>query len=247
MNNKYVNILSFIFAVVFFIFWFNTGGHQFFEFLKKPTSEWQFFDYAILFAISTSIVAWLTQRKRNKIKDKVNTIYEEIKSEETIKTSGELDIPQELIDQVEKTRNTYVWLFLITTLILILLYVELTIITTPNSDIKIEEKSVWSIDLIFNLIPWFMFSALLASGLQWSYSKKYHSVYVDSVLNNLNLQDVKVSIINQNPKYAIKKYLPGMPYGQINGSETLVIVTDQYSVHAASITIDRHDNSGSGA
>ena len=44
----------------------------------------------------------------------------------------------------------------------------------------------------------------------------------------------------------MKKYLPGMPYGQIKGSETLVLVTDQYNAQAVAITIERNDNAGGG-
>jgi hypothetical protein len=35
-----------------------------------------------------------------------------------------------------------------------------------------------------------------------------------------------------------------MPYGQINGSETLVLVTDQYSSQATSVTIVRNNDGG---
>jgi ABC-type sugar transport system permease subunit len=239
VTKKNIKILQIAILIPFAIFWFNSGGyHFFFDFLQKPTPDRELFYYLIIFMLGSGIVGWAVQKKRNKIKHRIRVAHQKpeqhVKS--TIKASKTLSIPQESIDQLEKTRKTYIWLFLIASTILF--YMVLTGMVL-NADFKMEGKTGWR---IFMMIIWIVPSVMLAAGLQWNYSKKYNSIYVDSILSNL--QDVNVSVIDQSPKVFMKKYLPGMPYGQINGSETLVLVTDQYSSQATSVTIVRNNDGG---
>jgi len=102
MKNKLVIVFSVISTAVFLLFWWNMGGSQFFEFLQKPTSEWKFFDYIIVFMFGSAAIAWIKKIKRNKVKNKVKTIYEKSKpkKQEKVEVSNELSIPQKSINQL---------------------------------------------------------------------------------------------------------------------------------------------------
>ena len=134
---------------------------------------------------------------------------------------------------MEKTRQTYIWLFSIT--FLVIFFAVMGFLTTGDPKSGVMFKLIWLIIVITGI----------GALLQWRYAKQYKNIYVDKVLDNL--RDVDVGIVDHCPKNTIKQYLPGMPYGQIKGSETLVLVTDIYSAEVTSITIQRNDNNGGGA
>ena len=241
MTKKNIKILQVAIIIPFAIFWFSAGDYHFFDFLRKPTSEWQSFDYIIIFIFGSGIAGWAIQKKRNKIKRRIRAIHQQSaqKIEPTIKALNTLSIPQDSIDHLEKTRKTYVWIFLIASTILF--YMILTEMVL-NADVKIEGKTDWTFDRIFMMMFWLVPTAILGALLQSEYTVKYNSIYVDSVLNNL--QDINVSVVDQSPQPFMKKYLPSMPYGQIKGSDTLILVTDQYISQATSVTIERSNNNG---
>lgn len=243
MKNKLVIVFSVISTAVFLLFWWDMGGSQFFEFLQNPTSEWQFFDYIIVFMFGSAAIAWIKKIKRNKVKNKVKTVYEKLKprKQEKVEASNELSIPQKSINQLEKTRKIYIWIFLIASAIL---FYKILTGMVLNLGITMNGESSWSYSRIGMMLFWLVPSVFLGAFLQWRYTKQYNDIYVDSVLNNL--QDIDAHVIDQSPKNIMKKYLPGMPYGQIKGSETLVLVTDQYSAQAVAITIERNNNTGGG-
>lgn len=233
-------ILPIFAATIFLIFWFFAGGYQFFDFLQKPTSDWELSDYIIVFIIGSGVVGWVVQKKRNNIKRRIRAIHQQPdqKIEPTIKALNTLSISQESIDHLEKTRKTYIWLFLIASTILF--YKVLTGMVL-NTDVEFAGTTDWTFGRIVMMMFWLVPTIILSTLFQWRYSAKYKGIYVDSVLNNL--QDINVSCVDQSPKPFIKKYLPGMPYGQIKGSETFVLVTNQYLSKATSVTIERNDSS----
>ena len=235
MTKKNIKILQVAIIIPFAIFWFSAGGYHFFDFLQKPTSEWQGKNYFIIFIIGSGIVSWIVQKKRNKIKHRIRETHQQTEQhvESTIKTSKNLNIPQESIDQLEKTRQTYIWLFSITFLVIFFAVMGLLTTGDPKSGV------------MFKLILLIIVITGIGALLQWRYAKQYKNIYVDKVLDDL--RDVDVGIVDHCPKITIKQYLPGMPYGQIKGSETLVLVTDKYNAEVTSITIQRNDNNGGGA
>lgn len=236
MTKKNIKILQIAILIPFAIFWFNSGDyHFFFDFLQKPTPDRELFYYLIIFVLGSGISGWIIKKKRNKIKRRIRETQQKPGQhvESTIKTSKTLNIPQESIDQLEKTRQTYIWLFSIT--FLVIFFAVMGFLTTGDPKSGVMFKLIWLIIVITGI----------GALLQWRYAKQYKNIYVDKVLDNL--RDVDVGIVDHCPKNTIKQYLPGMPYGQIKGSETLVLVTDKYSAEVTSITIQRNDNNGGGA
>jgi len=236
VTKKNIKILQIAILIPFAIIWFNSGGyHFFFDFLQKPTPDRELFYYLIIFVLGSGISGWIIKKKRNKIKRRIRETQQKPGQhvESTIKTSKTLNIPQESIDQLEKTRQTYIWLFSIT--FLVIFFAVMGFLTTGDPKSGVMFKLIWLIIVITGI----------GALLQWRYAKQYKNIYVDKVLDNL--RDVDVGIVDHCPKNTIKQYLPGMPYGQIKGSETLVLVTDIYSAEVTSITIQRNDNNGGGA
>tara|TARA_B100000809_G_C14807393_1_gene412521 strand:- start:3 stop:419 length:417 start_codon:yes stop_codon:yes gene_type:complete len=136
------NILFIIFSVGFVAFWLNMGGYQFFEFLKNPISEWELFDYLVLFCVGSAIVGLIVKMKRNKILDRVKTVYQKPaqNQQSKIDVSDILDVSQESIDKLEQSRKTFFWTF--ATLSGILAYFVL-VHGVFNFDVPMNGKIGW--------------------------------------------------------------------------------------------------------
>jgi hypothetical protein len=234
VTKKNIKILQVAIIIPFAIFWFSAGGYHFFDFLHKPTSEWQGKNYFIIFIIGSGIVSWIVQKKRNKIKHRIRETHQQTEQhvESTIKTSKNLNIPQESIDRLERSRKAYIWLFSIASLVI--LFAVFSFITTG-----IRAKAGVTFELIWLIFMVGILSTLVAALLQSLYDKEYSEIYISKVLSNI--EGVKnASIIEKNPKNAIRKFLPGMPKGRIySRSSTLILGTKQYNAEAVVIDIEK--------
>ena len=239
---KIKNILFIIFPVGFVAIWLNMGGYHFFEFLKNPISEWEIFDYLVLFAVGSAIVGLIVKMKRNKILDRVKAVYQKPaqNQQSKIDVSDTLDVSQESIDKLEQSRKTFFWIF--ATLSGILAYFVL-VHGVFNFDVPMNGKTGWSFARLLILLFWLVPSIFLCVFFQWSYKKQYSNVFVAKVLNNLKDLDVRFS--KRNPKTLIQQYLPGLPSGGIKCSNTLSISFKQYTVFVSGIKIERGAGEGS--
>ena len=226
MTKKIINILSIALFLIITIYWFNSGGYQFFEFLQKPTLEWGFSHYIIVFMIGSGIVGWAVQIKRNIIKHRIRVNYQQplqnVRS--TVKVSKALNISQGAIDKLERVRKIYLWIFSI-----VLGGLIFSIIINP-----IQGLFVFSVVILI----------LLYVFIQWSYKSSYAKVYVSEVIKNL--VGIKASIKDKRIKTLIRNYLPGLPSGRVKASKTITLEYAKHKVASATtirITQRRGENS----